>query len=330
MRTRFYAQFTVLLALGIMCLLVAPTLGATSVPIRKMLTGELSMIEATVLWEMRVPRVLFAFCAGASLAIGGLVFQGIFRNPLASPYTLGVSSGAAFGAILSVKFGIDALGGLGAGVASMLGAVLTIAMILTLSKVLHDRSSVTMLLCGVVVNFFFGSVIILMQYLSNFVEVYRITRWLMGSVETVGYSSVVLLSIVSVIGLIGAFRYARELNLLTTGEELAETRGVDTERCVLILFILVSVIVGAVVSVCGPIGFVGIMVPHMARSLFGNDFRRLVPTSFFIGGTFLVVCDTAARVIIAPSEIPVGIITALLGGPFFLWILLRERVRGRN
>jgi iron complex transport system permease protein len=185
-----------------------------------------------------------------------------------------------------------------------------------------------MLLAGVAVSFFFSSLILFLQYLSDFTQSFRILRWLMGGLEILGFDTVLNLLPLVLGGSAVLTLLRRELNLLTTGEDLALSRGVDVRRVKLVLFLVTSLMVGGVVAVCGPIGFVGMMAPHICRLLVGWDHAHLFPTTLLFGGTFLTFCDTLARTLIAPAEIPVGIITALLGGPFFIWLLLSSPLAG--
>ncbi len=289
--------------------------------------GPAQAVAPMIFWEIRVPRVLGAFLAGAGLATCGLVFQSMFRNVLATPFTLGVSSGAAFGASLFYALGFNwSLVGLsGSALFAILGALGTTYLVFLLGRLRRSANSaeVTLLLSGVVISFFFSSLILLLQYLSDFAGLFKITRWLMGSLELMEYRVVVALLIVVVFGAVISFLNAHELNLLSAGEEFALSKGVAVVRVRWTLVAVTSLVVGAVVSFCGPIGFVGIMVPHICRILFGLNHRVLSPCVFLFGGAFLVLCDTLARTAIAPYEIPVGVITSLLGGPFFLWLLLR-------
>jgi len=280
--------------------------------------------EGDIFWRLRVPRALIAFLAGAGLAISGMAFQAMFRNPLATPFTLGVSAGASFGAAVYVTLGFafSFAGISGVSVFAFLGAVMAITIVYGLTKVRKGFSTATMLLAGVAVSFFFTSVILFMQYISDFTRSFRVMRWLMGGLEVVGYDSVLNLFPFVMIGVGVVFLFTRELNLLTTGEEIAISRGVEARKVKAAMFFASSLMVGGVVAVCGPIGFVGMMTPHICRLMIGPDHRFLAPASALFGGVFLTLCDTLARTAIAPAEIPVGVITALLGGPFFLWLLL--------
>ncbi len=284
--------------------------------------------DVDILWLLRIPRVAVALLAGAGLAISGMAFQAMFRNPLATPFTLGTSSGAALGASLCIHLGwqFTAAGVSAVTLCAFAGAVLSILLVYGLTQAREGFSTATMLLAGVAVSFFFSSLILLLQYLSDFTRSFLMIRWVMGGLDrVVGYDA--MWSILPFVGTAALviFYLTRELNLLTTGEELAAGRGVAVHRTKVLLFFAASMAVGGVVAVCGPIGFVGLMAPHICRLLVGADHRTLAPATLLFGGGFLVVCDTAARTVMAPTELPVGILTALLGGPFFLWLLLGNR-----
>lgn len=316
-----------LLTIGCIILVVlCPFVGLTSIPLESVLSpGEGSDTAAgTIFWNMRAPRVLLALFTGAALSVGGLVFQGVFRNFLACPFTLGVSSGAAFGAALYFRLGIPFLiGGLsGATLFAFAGALGTVLFVYYCSRAM---SAASMLLAGVVMSFFFSSLIVFLQYVSDYQGMFRIMRWLMGGFETVGWSGVMTVIPIVVLGIIVVRIYERDLDLLTLGDDLAASRGTNVQKSRMVLFLATSLMVGAVVSVCGPIGFVGIMVPHACRLVFGSRNSGLSLITALLGGSFLAVCDSVGRIVIPPFEVPVGVITALLGAPFFLWILIRRR-----
>ena len=284
-------------------------------------------IQQNILTQIRLPRILLAFIVGAGLALCGMVFQAMFHNPLATPFTLGVASGASLGASLYVYLGFSfsLLGVEGTTLTAFIGALVTISFIYSLSRFRTGFSPETLLLTGVAVSFIFSSLILFTQYLSNVTDSFRILRWLMGSLTTVGYDNLLqLLPFVSFCIAIILW-LSRELNLLSAGDDIAISRGLAVQQLRYILFFTTSLCVGAIVAVCGPIGFIGMMVPHICRLLIGNDHRWLAPASLLFGGSFLIICDCFARLVIAPAEIPVGIITTLLGGPFFLFLLIRSR-----
>ncbi|MBX7145546.1 MAG: iron ABC transporter permease [Oligoflexia bacterium] len=306
---------------AIIGLLVSPMLGAQSIPFAALWDWS-DPVSHQILFDMRFPRVVLAALAGAALSAGGLVFQGVFQNPLACPYTLGVSTGAAFGAALALRAGSLGIASLGVTCCSFLGALFTVTFVALLGR---RQSSVGMLLAGVVVSLFFSSLIVLLQYLSDYEGLFRIVRWLMGGLETVGWEACAQVAPFVVVGLGIVFVLARDLDNLMLGDELAASRGIDVSTSRALLFLATSAMVGGVVSVCGPIGFVGIMVPHICRLLVGGTSRALLCWNVLLGAGFLAFCDALGRVALSPFEIPVGVITALLGGPFFLILLLRRQ-----
>ncbi len=317
-----------LFILAVLVLAVAPFCGIEHIPYSTLWTGKLDRPQADILWKIRIPRVTVAFLAGSALAVSGMAFQAMFRNPLATPFTLGIASGASLGAVVCIhtgwtftylyRFGISSVS-----VCALGGAMATILLVYGLTRAKRGFSTATMLLAGVAVSFFFSSVILLLQYLSDFTRTFRMLRWVMGGLENVvDFHDVLSVAPFVVAGCLIVLYLTHELNLLATGDELATSRGVEVDRVKKALFFAASLMVGGVVAICGPIGFVGLMAPHICRLLIGPDHRWLSVATLLFGGAFLVLCDTVARTIIAPAELPVGIITALLGGPFFLWLLL--------
>ncbi|MDR2443373.1 MAG: iron ABC transporter permease [Deltaproteobacteria bacterium] len=287
--------------------------------------------DAAVFWRLRAPRAAAAFLAGAGLSMSGMVFQALFRNPLATPFTLGVSSGASLGASIYFWLGGIALvrsGSVGPLTSSLAGAGLSMFLVWTITRSRGGMSTAIMLLAGVVINFFFSSLVLFVQYLSDAHDSLRIMHWLMGSLASLETARLADLAFVVICGGVFITILAPEIDLLTTGEEMAASRGVKLSSLKLKIFLSASIMVGTVVSLAGPIGFVGLMVPHAARLFLGWNHRLLTPAVFFSGGAFLVLCDLASRLVLAPAEIPIGIVTALLGGPFFLWILFRSGSMG--
>ena len=285
-------------------------------------------ISRAVLFRLRLPRVIMASIVGASLALVGAALQALFRNPLAEPFTLGVSGGASLGASLAIALGlgINLAGVPIIFVAAFVGSALSVVLVYRLA---HSGGGVmlpgALLLAGVVLNLCSSACVLVIQYLADYNRALQILRWLIGSLDVVGFGLIWRMLIFLIPGWLILGAYARDLHLLATGEESAASLGVDVQRTERIVFIASSLIVGVTVSVGGAIGFVGLIVPHAARLLFGQDVRVLLPASFLLGGAFLVLADTLARVVISPGEMPVGAITALLGGPVFLLLLRRQR-----
>jgi iron complex transport system permease protein len=308
--------------------IAAPFIGSTDLHVGRLFDRSLPFgnnVDAQIFFLARLPRALAATFVGGTLAVAGVVFQGLLRNPLATPYTLGVSAGAALGAMVAITFGAAWPVG-GVATASLAGAVIAVMVVYLLASARHRGLSTTvLLLAGVVLNAFFSALILFVQYLSNFADTYRALRWLMGDLDVASYLPLlVALPFIVVAGFAFAW-LARPLNLLSLGAEAAGSRGVNVALAQRVAFFSASIATGAAVSVGGPIGFVGIIVPHFVRLLVGADHRLVLPGSAFIGGAFLVLCDAVARTAFAPLELPVGIVTALIGGPFFLWLLLRQR-----
>jgi len=319
-------------AFAILVVALTPFVGMEKIPFETILHFDSTDIKTDIFWRLRIPRVLIAFVAGSALAISGMTFQAMFRNSLATPFTLGVSSGAAFGAALYIKLGFifSLFGIVGQTIFAFLGALISIVIIYALSKIKRGFSVGTMLLAGVAINFFFSSFILFIQFMSDFTESFSIMRWLMGGFEIVGYTDIYNILPFIIVGSLIIIFLSIELNLLTLGEDIAISRGVSVSKVKNTLFIATSLMVSGVISVVGPIGFVGMMIPHISRLIIGSDHRYLVFLNIIFGGAFLVLCDTLARTLIAPAEIPVGVITALLGGPFFIWLLINNSGDGSS
>lgn len=314
----------ILCGLWIATVLVAPMVGSQSVTLHDVLRAEPT--AASIFWQIRLPRVLLALLGGAGLAVSGLGFQTLFRNPLAEPYTLGVSGGAALGAVIALRFeGGQVLGFSLVALASFAGALGATALIVGLALRREGVETSTLLLAGVAVSLSCSAIILFLQYLADSTQTFRMVRWMMGGLSVVGYREVLWLLpwVLGGSALLLALRW--ELNLLLTGEEMAASRGVDLARLRFQILIATSLMIGALVAVAGPIGFVGLIVPHILRRFVGHDHLFLVPACLLGGGAFLTLCDAGARTVMAPAELPVGILTALLGGPFFLWLLVWRR-----
>lgn len=305
---------------------IAPLIGSTDIDLWRAVTDRGSL-DAQILFRARLPRVLFAATVGAVLAVSGVVFQAILRNPLADPFTLGVSGGASLGAVLAIRLGWETqvLGVSLLPVASFLGAFAVTAVVYALSLSHRRFSPITLLLSGVIVNFVCSAAILLVHYFADFTQSFQMLRWMMGGLDIYDYG--VFLSIGPfVVGGGALLLYlSRYLNVLSAGDEWATSRGLDVRRLISLQYLGASLVTGSVVAYCGPIGFVGLIVPHALRLVVGADHRLLMPLALFAGAAFLIACDTVARTVLAPTELPVGVITAILGGPFFLWLLLGRK-----
>lgn len=277
---------------------------------------------ALILWRIRLPRILLAGVVGYALSLGGVVFQALLRNPLADPFVLGVSSGAAFGAVMAIFLGLPDATGVPA--LAFLGALLTLGLLVRLGKRRMGAESATILLTGVIINAFFTAMIMFLIAVVADSRLHAMLFWLYGDLAQGRFGPLLLIAplVVAASGVL--YGFARHLNLLTAGEEAALQLGVDVEKAKLTCLILTSLVVGLVTAFSGLIGFVGLMVPHLARMAVGADHRLLMPVAALGGAAFLICADTLARTLISPGELPVGVITAFLGAPFFLYLLKKR------
>lgn len=306
------------------------SIGSVKIPISTLWNPGADATATNILWKIRMPRVVLAGLVGASLAISGAAFQGLLKNPLADPYTLGVSSGASVGAVMTLFFGISIpfLGIYTLPVFSMVGAALTMFLVLGFAR-LVDRAMrmETIILTGIIFGSFLGSVLSLMIALTG-EELRQIIGWLLGSVSMRGWSYITMILPFVVVGSFMLWLNRRELNAMLFGEERAHHLGVNVKRRKFTILIGGSILTGSAVAVSGTIGFVGLVVPHMTRLLWGSDHRHLLTLSFMNGATLLIICDLIARTIISPTELPVGVITAFIGAPVFAFIFYKQRRKG--
>lgn len=315
-----------LLALSLSSLVITPFLGLEHYS-PAILWHDDPTIQ-NIFWHLRVPRVLTAWLIGSMLALSGMVFQALLRNPLAEPFTLGIASGGALGAAIYIHAGFAFSLWLfsGIAIAAFLGALIITFLIYALNHQAFESLS-RLLLIGVILSFFCASIIQIIQAIGKPQDSYRLMQWIMGSIANVSYHEIISLSFVMVIGTIIIALLTPKLNLLSAGYTIALTRGIEPQYIFIPLFFLVSLMMGVMIAVSGPIGFVGLIVPHIARKLIGQDHRFLWIAVVLLGGFILVMADLAARLLFAPSELPVGVITALLGAPFFILILIRDKKR---
>ena len=316
-----------LAAVWVSVLVVLPFVGARTITPAELLSD--SGI-ASIFWSLRLPRTLLAMLAGGALAMSGLGLQTLFRNPLAEPYTLGIASGAALGAVLALQVeGLClSMGFASVAIAAFVGAAAVGAIIMALAMSGYGRETSTLLLAGIAISLSCSAMVLFVQYLADFTKTFRMIRWMMGGLAVVGYREGLWLVPWVILGILTLMFFRWDLNLLITGEDVAVSRGVDLRRLRLGVLGIASIMVAALVAVIGPIGFVGLIVPHILRRWIGTDHVYLIPACLLGGGAFLALCDLGARPVMAPAELPVGILTALLGGPFFLWLLIVGR-RGR-
>jgi iron complex transport system permease protein len=317
-----------LAALMLLSLLIGLWLGTVSITPAQFLAwlgGRLEGAPAIILGQLRLPRLLLAALVGACLGLSGAVFQAILRNPLAEPFILGVSGGAACGAVFAVLIGIAGLWG--QSILAFGGAVGTVALVLAIARRRGSLETSTLILSGVMINAFFTALIMFIISTTSDQKLHAILFWLYGDLAAANLPKVWLLLPVTLLGGAAIGFYAKHLNLLTAGGLSAAALGVAVERVKLTLFLIVSLLVGVTVSLSGLIGFVGLMVPHLVRMTLGHDHRLLLPASALFGASFLMLADTAARTVISPSALPVGVVTAFLGAPFFVLLLARRGSR---
>lgn len=295
------------------------------------LSGDKETLDTTgvILLQVRLPRIFLGFLVGVCLASVGVALQALLRNPLADPYVLGVSSGAALGVAVAVLFGIGttllALSALP--LCGFLGGLLALLVVYRMA-VTYDRLPIhSVLLAGVILNAIFSALIMFITSIMEPNRSFGMMAWLMGSLQAPAFPALAALSVYLFVGLVLLFRQIRVLNILALGEEPARSLGVETERTKRFIFLISALLTGAVVSVSGMIGFIGMVIPHAVRLVVGADHRLLLPASALVGGMFLMVADTIARTAFVPSEVPVGIITALAGGPFFVYLLVWRKDR---
>jgi iron complex transport system permease protein len=289
------------------------------------LKGAGTETERAIILSLRFPRALLAGLVGAGLSVSGAIFQALLKNPLADPYILGVSSGAAVGAIVAILMGLSTLS-LGLPLASFMGALLTILAVFYFGRQEGKVHPNTLLLAGVIIGSFLSALIMFFISVSQKEELHTIIFWLMGDFSFSNYQTIRIIFPYILLSFIFLYSRARQLNLILSGEEDALQLGVNVENLRLISYLSASLLTAASVSVCGLIGFVGLIVPHSVRLIFGPDHRLLIPCSALVGASFLIASDTLARTLLAPIELPVGVITATFGGPFFIYLLKTRKV----
>ena len=329
------------LALLAVLVLLSPGVGTERVGLvdawAALLYGRTDSLEYTIAFSLRLPRACKALMAGVTLALCGAVFQTLFRNPLATPYTLGIASGGSLGALIAFKVGwVGAFCGFSAvQLLAFVGALAVVGMVFGLARSSLKLSSYALLLAGVTIGFFCSAMMMFVTYLADVTETFWIIRWMMGSLDTVGMRAAPLLVVLVPCWLILVL-HARALGQFELGEEIAASRGVRPARLQLICVLVASLATATVVSICGPIGFVGLIVPHIIRLLVGPDKRILLPVAAIGGGVFLIVCDWMTWVIprwygaivdrqLTAARLPIGVMTALIGAPLFLLLLRRRR-----
>ena len=285
-------------------------------------------IEFTILKQIRLPRIMLGIAVGGALSLAGSILQGIYQNPLVEPYTLGISGGAALGVSIAIVFSLVSVYGVYIlPVSGFLGSLLITVIVYTFSMQKGKLNTNNMLLIGVMISFISSSIMMLLMSVSSKQNMNEIIFWIMGSLDEPDTNLIKFALISSVIGLVLSYFFVKQLNALRLGEEKAMHIGINSELAIRVLFIIASLLTGISVAVAGIIGFVGLIIPHLMRLLVGNDFRILLISSFLGGASFLILSDTLARVVISPNELPVGVITGIIGGVLFMLILQKMAKR---
>lgn len=327
MSKKYALAYTVSVVLLVCALWLGVSIGSVSIPMSTLWDKTTDPTAYNILWNIRIPRVLLAAIVGASLAIAGAAFQGLLKNPLADPYTLGISSGASVGAVMTIFFSLSlpVIGSFTLPLFSMIGAMVTVFVVVGFAKLVDKSMKMeTLILTGVIFSSFLSATISLMIALTEN-NLRSIMGWILGSVSMRGWPYVQMVLPFFIIGILTIWYFRRELNAMVYGEERAKYLGVDVKRSKFGILIGGSVLTGAAVSVSGTIGFVGLVVPHMVRMVIGADHRHLLSISLLNGASLLVICDLVSRIIIAPTELPIGVITSFIGAPVFAYIFYRQR-----
>ncbi|MDH5464369.1 MAG: iron ABC transporter permease [Thiovulaceae bacterium] len=284
-------------------------------------------LEFRIFTELRLPRIFLAFFTGLILALGGLIFQTLFRNALMTPYTLGVSSGAVLGAGIAIKLGL-AVSFLGINTTVLFGstgALLTVVLLLFLARFLHKAEHESLLLLGIALSFFYTSALTVLFFLSSYVETHQILRFTMGSLSIIGFDTALIAFVLALVLFTYIYFQRFALQIISISDEQARLKGINTKKALYSLLGISSVAVGIMVSIVGPIGFVGLVVPHMVKKIYQKSLITLITPIALFGGFFLLACDTLSRAISSGSEIPIGVVTAFIGGPFFIYLILTRK-----
>ncbi|WP_310441094.1 iron ABC transporter permease [Sulfurimonas sp.] len=309
----------IFIILSLFLLLIAPFFGQIDIEMSKI--NLLSSIEYKLFWDLRVPRVVVAFFTGALLALSGLIFQSIFRNPMSTPFTLGVASGATLGTAFAIVFGLVSF----TAVFGFLGALFTIIVLFTITSRLKAYETSSLLLIGIALSFFYSAALMILFYISDETQSYEIVRFTMGSLDVVGFMQTLPVAVAAILLLLVTLKYKIEIKLLLTSYDNAFLKGIEVKKVNTILLISVSIAIGVAVSITGPIGFVGLIVPHILKVVSKKSADKLIVPTFFYGGIFLVLCDLISRNLGTASDVPIGVVTSFLGGPFFIYLLVRRK-----
>ncbi|KLE01370.1 FecCD family ABC transporter permease [Aliarcobacter butzleri] len=307
--------------LGLIIIFISPFLGETQINIKDIF--EFSNSSNMVFWDLRVARVILAFFVGGILALSGLIFQIIFKNELITPYTLGIASGTT----LFTAIGIILLPTMYIFISSILGSLFTILVLYVISKIINKTSigssTNSILLIGIALSYFYGSALMLVFYMSSLQENYSIVRFTLGSLDTVGFSNSFIIFFVSIVFYVIIYLYKNKIKLLLTSNDMAFLKGLNVDKTNLTLLVVVSLCVGITISFTGPIGFIGLVIPHIVKIIYKKSAEKLFFPTFFFGGVFLVFSDLISRNLNTDSTLPIGVVTAFIGAPFFIYLLIK-------
>ncbi|MEV9615444.1 FecCD family ABC transporter permease [Aliarcobacter butzleri] len=308
--------------LGLIIIFISPFLGETQINIKDIF--EFSNSSNMVFWDLRVARVILAFFVGGILALSGLIFQIIFKNELITPYTLGIASGTT----LFTAIGIILLPTIYIFISSILGSLFTILVLYIISKIINKTSigssTNSILLIGIALSYFYGSALMLVFYMSSLQENYSIVRFTLGSLDTVGFSNSFVIFFVSIVFYVIIYLYKNKIKLLLTSNDMAFLKGLNVDKTNLTLLVVVSLCVGITISFTGPIGFIGLVIPHIVKLIYKKSAEKLFFPTFFFGGVFLVFSDLISRNLNTDSTLPIGVVTAFIGAPFFIYLLIKR------
>lgn len=311
--------------LGLIIIFISPFLGETQISIKDIF--EFSNSSNMVFWDLRVARVILAFFVGGILALSGLIFQIIFKNELITPYTLGIASGTT----LFTAIGIILLPTIYIFISSILGSLFTILVLYIISKIINKTSigssTNSILLIGIALSYFYASALMLVFYMSSLQENYSIVRFTLGSLDTVGFSNSFVIFFVSIVFYVIIYLYKNKIKLLLISNDMAFLKGLNVDKTNLTLLVVVSLCVGITISFTGPIGFIGLVIPHIVKLIYKKSAEKLFFPTFFFGGVFLVFSDLISRNLNTDSTLPIGVVTAFIGAPFFIYLLIKRDKR---
>lgn len=308
-----------LILISLAIIIISPFFGQIDISLSNIMDS--SKMDHQIFWDIRLPRTILAFCAGAILALSGLVFQTVFRNPMGTPFTLGVASGATLFTAIGIVLGFSAY----ISFFAFLGALLTIVVLFTIAKRFNTHETSSLLLTGIALSFFYSASLMVLFFISDLQESYEIVRFTMGSLDIVGFDELYWVVPASIFILLLVKMFTKQIQLLLVSYEFAQLKGVDVKKTNCTLLFSVSIVVGICVSITGPIGFIGLIVPHIMKTITKKSADKLIIPIFFYGGVFLVLCDIIARNLGTTSDVPIGVVTSFLGAPFFIYLILKRK-----